>query len=113
GRTRMTRPFGAMTWRTRSTAAAGRPREMVPSGTRRGRCDRLQESFTGLLDIVYGGIEGHGVAGGRLAEATDFADELQRGGADFLVGRWFRRATESLDTSAHGDQSAGQRVGQI
>jgi hypothetical protein len=46
----------------------------------------VEEASGGGGDFVDGGLELGLVGLGRLGEAADFADELERGVADFLVG---------------------------
>ncbi len=54
-----------------------------------------------LRDLVYGATEGQFVRFGRLGEAAEFADELQRRRADFFVRRRRFEVVQGLDVSTH------------
>lgn len=54
-----------------------------------------------LRHLVYGTIEGELVGPRGLGEAAEFADELQRRGADFFVRRRRFEVMQGLNVSAH------------
>ena len=53
-------------------------------------------------DFLDGGEEGGFVGLGRLVEAGDLADELERGGADFVGSDGRLEIEKRFDAAAHG-----------
>src|SRR6202022_2258986 len=82
-------------WRGHGPSSLGR---QVPRST---YSETGQEMLRGAGDLVDRPVEHVGVGLGRLSEAADLADELQRGGADLLVGGGFLGTAKCLDAAAH------------
>ncbi len=61
-----------------------------------------RRSQTGC-NFVDGCVEGFFVCFGRLVEAADLPDELQRGVANLYVGHGWIEVEEVFDVSAHGE----------
>jgi hypothetical protein len=69
--------------------------------------DVLEKAIGGGSDFGYGLIEGFFIGFRWLGEAADFADELERGSRDFLIGGGLGSAAENFDAATHkGDMLA-------
>jgi hypothetical protein len=62
---------------------------------------RGQQAARRVRDFHHRAIEGFGIGSRRPAEAGEFSDELQRRGADFIVGRRRFEIEQRLDVAAH------------
>jgi len=70
---------------------------------RGGGFEGLEELEGYRGDLVDGVLEGGFIGFGRLVEAGDFADELERGGADFVGSDRRVEVIKSFDVAAHGE----------
>jgi hypothetical protein len=68
------------------------------------RRQRSQEASGDGGDIVDSGVEGGFIGLRWFGEAADFADELEGGGADFVLGDGRIEIEERFDISAHVSQ---------
>lgn len=62
----------------------------------------MEEAHGSSGDFVDGVVEGLFVGFRRFIEAGDFANELERGGADFVGSDGRIEIEKRLDVSAHG-----------
>src|SRR5204863_9650960 len=98
-----------------SPPATGRRRTLAPS--RELPRNGVQQVLGGGGHLVDRSLERGAMAGGRLAETADLADELERGVVDLFGGRDVCAFTKALDASAHpgrlprarGHEGAGAR----
>src|SRR5579871_997260 len=82
--------------------ALPRPRgfRLAVARGRRG-VERGDEAVGGLRDLFDRAVEGLAIPLGGLRVSADLADELKRGGADFLVARGRLEVEERADVAAH------------
>lgn len=63
--------------------------------------DRLEQVLRAVSDLLYGAVEGLLIARGGRTVATDLANELERGGADLVVGCYLVVVAQADDASTH------------
>jgi hypothetical protein len=68
---------------------------------RRTRVERINEHAGNLRDLAHRLLEGSFIGEGRFGEAADLAHELERGGADLLVGRGRLEIEKRSNVAAH------------
>ena len=102
--TREARGLTPITPRRGSARRRGRaPWRPPPRGRAAGRgLQRREQLVRGRGDLLHGAIERGLVGLGRPVEAAKLAHELQRGGADLLLGRGRLEVEQRLDVAAHG-----------
>lgn len=61
----------------------------------------MKKAHGGGGDFFDGGVESGFVGFGGCVEAGDFADELKRGGADFVGSDWRVEVEKQFDVAAH------------
>ncbi|MEY2548934.1 MAG: hypothetical protein QOD64_1516 [Verrucomicrobiota bacterium] len=83
-------------------SSPGLRRFRVAIARRRVRDERLKQMFGGMSDVVHGAIESFLVSFRRLREAAQLANELKRGGANFVLSRRRQEVMQGLNISAHG-----------
>src|SRR5215211_2489746 len=81
-----------MTWLNMSPA---------PSAHANRSRERVEEPAGGVRDLLDGAVEGGGVCPRRRVEARELAHELQRRGADLVLGRRRLEIEQRTDLAAH------------
>jgi hypothetical protein len=76
---------------------------------RRGRFERTQEAIGDGGNLVNGRLESLLIRFGRLIEARDFSNKLERSGVDFFISDRRIEIEEGSYISAHGHQLAFRR----
>ncbi|MEY2505726.1 MAG: hypothetical protein QOH01_55 [Verrucomicrobiota bacterium] len=83
-------------------SSPGLRRLRVPIARRRVRDERLEQMLGGMSDVVHGAIESFLVRFRGFRKPTKLADELKRGGANFVLSRRRQEVMQGLNVSAHG-----------
>lgn len=96
------RRSGSRSREPRGGAGAGAFGVDLAAAGRSGRHEAVEQFVRGRGNVRDGAIEGSLVRFRRHRTPAEFPDELQRGGADFLIGRRGSDVVERSDASAHG-----------
>src|SRR5690606_36934843 len=68
--------------------------------------ERIEQPAGGLLHVVDGTVEGHFVRLGRMREAAQLANELQRRSANLVLRCRWLEVEQGANVSAHGSAPA-------